>query len=54
MTDDSSSSSSSSPSSAAGYNATVVHFDAKPVVSYVDGSADFQQVFNPSWIVASP
>jgi hypothetical protein len=41
-------------SAAAGYSAAVVHFDARPVVSSVDGTADFQQVFNPSWIVASP
>ena len=36
------------------YSASVVHFDGKPVVSFVDGSADFAQVFNPSWVVGSP
>ena len=41
-------------SAAAGYSAAIVHFDDRPVVSSVDGSADFQQVFNPSWVVASP
>ena len=41
-------------SAAAGYSASIVHFDAKPVVSRADGSADFEQVFNPSWVVASP
>ena len=41
-------------SSAAGYSAAIVHFDARPVVSSVDSSADFQQVFNPSWVVACP
>ena len=44
----------SSAAAAAGYSASIVHFDAKPVVSRADGSADFEQVFNPSWVVASP
>ena len=44
----------SSSSAAAGYSASIVHFDAKPVVSRADGSANFEQVFNPSWVVASP
>ena len=36
------------------YSASLVHFDDTPVVSYVGGSSDFAQVFNPSWVVASP
>ena len=36
------------------YKAEVVKFDPKPVISSVDGTSAFQQVFNPSWIVASP
>lgn len=35
------------------YKAKVAAFDPHPVVSYVDGNADFAQVFNPSWIPAS-
>ena len=36
------------------YKAEVVKFDKKPVISSVDGTSSYQQVFNPSWIVASP
>jgi hypothetical protein len=35
------------------YNATVSEFDEKPVVSFVDGTSKFAQVFNPSWIQAT-
>eukprot|EP01051_Picozoa_sp_SAG22_P002379 SAG22_NODE_104_length_20159_cov_5.877517_18_plen_262_part_00 len=40
-------------SSSPAYTAELVHFDPKPVVSFVDGSAAFQQVFNPAWVQAS-
>ena len=35
------------------YAHKVVSFDANPVMSFVDGSSSFGQVFNPSWIEAS-
>lgn len=31
----------------------LVSLGPKPVLSYVDGSSDFQQVFNPAWVAAS-
>lgn len=35
------------------YSAKLVDFDMQPVISFVDNSSSFQQVFNPSWIVSS-
>ena len=35
------------------YAATLASFDANPVVSALDGTSDFAQAFNPSWVVAS-
>ena len=35
------------------YKAKTTSLPSKPVVSWVDGSATYQQVFNPSWIEAS-
>ena len=35
------------------YRSTVVKFEPKPSISYVDGGSDYQQVFNPSWIQGS-
>lgn len=32
------------------YTATVTHFDAAPVLSFVNRTSDFAQVFNPSWV----
>ena len=43
----------SSLASASPYTAELVHFDTRPVVSFADGSAAFQQVFNPAWVQAS-
>ena len=34
--------------------AAMFRLQAMPVVSSLDGSSDFQQAFNPSWVVASP
>ena len=36
-----------------GYHASLVRFDASPLLSYVDGSSAFQQAFNPSWVEPS-
>jgi len=36
------------------YAASVVSFDRRPVLSHVDGTSSFGQVFNPSWVQASP
>lgn len=36
------------------YTLNVLSINPLPVLSYVDGSSAFQQVFNPSYIVASP
>ena len=35
------------------YTANVVLFDERPVVSYIDGSSDFEQVFNPCCIFST-
>lgn len=35
------------------YDAAVVSFGAMPVLSFLDGNTDYQQTFNPSWVVAS-
>eukprot|EP00039_Didymoeca_costata_P013366 m.202389 g.202389 ORF g.202389 m.202389 type:complete len:357 (-) comp15751_c0_seq3:2331-3401(-) len=36
------------------YTAKVLKIDNNPVVSFIDGTSDFRQVFNPSWIVGNP
>lgn len=36
------------------YNVEVLEISPTPVVSYVDGTSQYEQVFNPSWIEASP
>ncbi len=36
------------------YRAAVVEFDNAPLLSFVDGSSAFGQVFNPSWVEATP
>lgn len=35
------------------YSASVVEFDSKPILSFVDGTSTFAQVFNPSWVEAT-
>ena len=35
------------------YAASLTSFDVNPVVSALDGTSDFAQAFNPSWVVAS-
>mmetsp|Transcript_84797 Transcript_84797/g.150151 ORF Transcript_84797/g.150151 Transcript_84797/m.150151 type:complete len:491 (+) Transcript_84797:89-1561(+) len=35
------------------YTAEVHDLQDKPILSYLDGTSDFQQVFNPSWVEAS-
>ena len=35
------------------YKSTLLKLDSKPVLSFVDGSSTYVQVFNPSWVEAS-
>ena len=35
------------------YSADLVSFDGQPVLSFLNGTSEFQQVFNPSWVVGS-
>ena len=35
------------------YRATLTSFEQTPVLSYLDGSSQFQQVFNPAWLEPS-
>ena len=35
------------------WRASLVRFDASPVISFVDGTSTYQQAFNPSWIEPS-
>eukprot|EP00928_Gymnodinium_smaydae_P020257 TRINITY_DN17833_c0_g1_i1.p1 TRINITY_DN17833_c0_g1~~TRINITY_DN17833_c0_g1_i1.p1 ORF type:complete len:370 (-),score=20.26 TRINITY_DN17833_c0_g1_i1:210-1319(-) len=35
------------------YVSEVLKFDSKPVLSYVDGTSEFAQVFNPAWVSAT-
>jgi hypothetical protein len=35
------------------YKSTLIKLEPKPVISFVDGSSTYPQVFNPSWIEAS-
>eukprot|EP01083_Nonionella_stella_P015627 43749_1 len=36
------------------YNVTVIDINTNPIVSYIDGSSEFEAIFNPSFIVSSP
>eukprot|EP01084_Bolivina_argentea_P143603 252129_1 len=36
------------------YNVTVIDITTHPIISYVDGNTQFQEIFNPSFIVSSP